>query len=248
MLTFLISSCEKTKVEVEDIPDPINGVSEYLLDKTVFPNYFNGKRDSVVLTFKYNPNGTIIENDLIIYPENLNNAEVPYITRGTLKLFCDLRKRVFKAESESDISFFDYDDKDKLNRIISINKTYSFSDTTTFKHYAAGENNWGGVSYQTKSPNYSLNPDGTKTVYISSLYKTYYYSDKGIKLKSWKTSPYNYGKMSEFPLVKYEYTNISGSLRTERFVHLIDEKGLITKTTHYYLGGVSEQKFYYKKR
>lgn len=100
-----------------------------------------------------------------------------------------MKKRVFKSENDSNISFYDYDDKDKFNRIISMNKTYSFSDTITFKYYATGENNWGGVSYQTKSPNYFLKPDGTKTVYISSLYKTYYYSDKGIKLKSCKTLP-----------------------------------------------------------
>lgn len=243
-------SCEKADINKVDVTlkDPINGVSEYLLDSTVFTNSSTPTNKPTFIKYSYNLDGILEIANLKIFPENLNSKEVPYIIKDGAKLFCDLKRRVFKEEGDSYTRVYYYDENDRISSTIVTNKQYAFNDTTTYTYYAAGENNWEGISYETKSPNYTLTQDGKKINLGGSLYKIYYFSGKGEKLKSWTTLPYNYGKISEYPLSKYVYNTKSGSLRTDFFTHMFDERGLITKTTTSYLGGASTVDYYYKKR
>lgn len=230
--------------ESPQTPDPVNGVSPYLLEKYTIASV-NGTFETV---YTYDETGMVLQDNLQIFPANLNSLSDPYIIKGgTLKLFCDSKKRVVKTEADTYRITYAYDGQDRITREITESLLYSRSDTTLYTYYNAGENNFEGTSYQTRSPLYTINTDGSPTRFYGYTYKNHYFSPS-VKLKSWMTYPYNYGKLQDAPRVRYTYTTVNGTLRSESFTHTLDEQGLIIKTVHNYLGGYSEYTYSYIKR
>lgn len=247
LMAGLLMSCDTDEpAEKKDIVDPVNGVSEYLLEKSVSASS-SSPGEPLTTTYSYDENGVVFTNDLWIFPENLNSSSEPYVLKGNLKLFCDSKKRVTREESGGYHTFYEYDGQDRIERKIVVNLQNSRKDTTLYTYFEPGGNNFEGASYQTRSPNYTVNPDGSITRYLSDITRNYYFSNT-IKLKSWMTYPYSYGKIADAPVVRYTYTTINGSLRQETFTHTLDENGLIVKTDHNFLGGMAQTTYSYIKR
>ncbi|MCD8539417.1 MAG: hypothetical protein LRY55_06355 [Leadbetterella sp.] len=245
IFTVLLVSCSKDEpVEEKDIPDPVNGVSEYLLEKSTTGSVHG----SATTTYSYDENGVLVSDELEVFPARLGSLTEPYvIKKGNLKLYCDDKKRVVKEEGENYYVLLEYDAQDRIQRRIGVYLPYDRKDTTLYTYYNPGENNFEGASYHTRSSLYTINRDGLPTLFSGHQYENYYYSPT-VKLKSWITYPYNYGKIPDTPLVRYNYTTLNGSLRQEGFTHTLDERGLIIKTVHNYLGGVTENTYSYIKR
>lgn len=240
----LVSCDTDEPSEEKDIADPVNGVSEYLLLER--KTSASGGQMTLA-TFEYDENGVVKSSDDVI-PENLNRLSKPYIIwNGYLSLFCDHKKRVVKAETSYSRELYTYDEKDRIATKIVEHLDFNLKDTTVYTYYEPGENNHNGASYTTRSGNYDINPDGSVTRYFGYIVKNYYLSPT-IKLKSWFTLPYNYGKIADAPVVRYTYTTKNGSMREETYTHTVDERGLIIKTEHRYLGGGAESTYSYIKR
>jgi len=241
---FLMSCDTGEPRDEKDIADPVNGVSEYLLQEE---RSFTSGGQMTLSTYEYDENGVVkISNDVV--PENLNSLSDPYlIWNGYLSLFCDHKKRVVKAETSYSREWYTYDEKDRIATKIFEYTDFNVKDTTVYTYYEPGENNHDGASYVTRSGNFMINPDGTVTRFLGNITKTYYLSPS-IKLKSWMTYPFNYGRIGDAPVVRYTYTTQNGSLRQESYTHTVDERGLIIKTIRQYLGGGSEIAYSYIKR
>lgn len=151
-----------------------------------------------------------------------------------------------EKNTKSIILFYEYDELGRIERKIEVNLEHNLKDTTTYTYYQPGENNFEGASYKTRSPGRMINPDGSVTRYLD-IYKTYYFSPS-IKLKSWITYPYNYGRIFDAPMVRYVYTTEIGNTRTESSTHTLDEQGLIIKTVQNYPGGSREETYSYVKK
>lgn len=245
LLTGLFVSCNTDEpVEEKEIPDPINGVSEYLLEKSVTATVSG----SATTNYSYDEEGVVITNDLWILPANLNSLSEPYVQKGLhMKLYCDSKKRVVKEETGGEDTFYEYDSHDRLQRKITVIQQLNRRDTVTYTYFQPGENNHDGNSLRVMTPKYIADTDGKPTRFDGYLYQNYYYSHT-IKLKSWVTYPYNYGRIPDAPVARYTYTTLNGSLRQEGFTHTLDDRGLIIKTVHNYLGGVTETEYSYIKK
>jgi len=241
LLVALSVSCSTDEPEEKkETVDPVNGVSDYLLEKAVVST----AGGSSTTTYAYDENGVVISDALRVFPANLNSSSEPYVIKeGNQKLFCDSKKRVVKEEIEGYQTFYEYDGQDRISRKILLNLAANRRDTTEYTYFVPGENNFEGASFQAKTPVYTTNT----THFERYKYENYYFSP-AIKLKSWVTYPYNYGKIQDAPLVRYTYTTVNRSLRQESFTPELNEQGLIVKTVHNYLGGSSEYTYSYIKR
>ncbi len=245
LLAGLFVSCNTDEPgEKNEIPDPVNGVSEYLLEKSLLTTSVG----SATTTYSYDKNGVIISYDLEVFPANLNSLSDPYVMKGrNMKLFCDSKKRVVKEETENYHTFYEYDGQDRIQRKIGVYLPYDRKDTTIYTYFNPGENNSEGFSYRTRSTEYTINTDGTPTRFFRYKYEDYYFSPT-VKLKSWVTYPHNYGRIPDAPVVRYVYTTLPGAIRVETFTHTLDERGLIIKTVQNYFGGTTENTYSYIKR
>lgn len=246
LITASFVSCEKSEGDkiINDnllLKDPINGVSEYLLTKVVR----GSQSGSYTVENNYDENGVLVLSDLKVFPENLNSLEMPYIISDGKKYFCDDKRRVIREESENGITYFKYDDKNRLlQRIVGGNASIP-GDTTDYTYSGILEGNT--MSYSTSRKYYEKSGD-LKYRLLGTQNYTYYYSINR-DLKSWITYPYNYGSIMKHPLIKTNYyRSYAGRLVETPFYNTFDENGLITVIESPNNTNPYKENYFYKKK